>query len=153
MAFKDPGYGEISVRGNSTETVITVQGTWVQVVIFDTDGESAVLVPSASDDHITIPFAEICQVLVSLSMCKAAGGGDDTFEFEVRKNNGATTFDNLSAIRVIDSGAPGKDIGSVSMNGIVSFDAGDTPELWVRNVSSTNNILIKDATMSMFRLS
>lgn len=153
MSFKRALYGEIYARDNSTETVITTQNIWVQVGVTDTIGPQQTAAGDITENHITVPFDETCFVFCTVSMCKASGGGDDTFEFEIRKNNGATIFNNLAAIRVIDSGAPGKDIGDLSMNGIVDLVAGDTVEVWVRNTSSTNNLLIKDINLSVLRVS
>lgn len=153
MSFNRKLYAEIYARDNSTESVITTQDVWVQVSVFDSVGAQKVASGDSSEDHVTVPFDEVCFIFCTVSMCKAVGGGDDTFEFEIRKNNGGTVFNNLAAIRVIDSGAPGKDIGDLSMNGIVALSAGDTVEVWVRNTSSDKNLLIKDINLSVLRVS
>jgi hypothetical protein len=143
-------YGEIYARDNSTVTTITVQNTFYQVTIFDTDGESNDTTPSNSDDHIEIDHDGVYLIIVSASiMTEGAGTGDD-YEGVVYKNNGATALGNLHFHRVLAGG--GGDIGSVSMSGIYSLVDGDTIELWVRNTSGTDNIIFEDVTMSVIEI-
>jgi hypothetical protein len=141
--------GEISVRDNAAETAIAVAGTFVQVAIFDTNGLSNNCTPDHTNDHITISKAGWYFVAVSLACVSVAGGGD-TFEFEVRKNNGATVFNNVHAHR--DMAGGGGDKGSVTMSGIIDLAANDTVELWVTNDDDTSNIIIEDCALSVIQI-
>jgi hypothetical protein len=143
-------YGEIYARDNSTVTTITIQNTFYQVTIFDTDGESNDTTPSNADDHIEIDHDGIYLIIVSAAIETEGAGTGDAYEGVVYKNNGATALPNLHFHRVLAGG--GGDIGSVSMSGIASLVDGDTIELWVRNTSGTDNIIFEDVTLSVIEI-
>lgn len=152
MAFENKNYGEISIRNNTTETTITNQNEWVQFEVFDTEGISKEIIPSAVNSDVVSHFDVRCLATASISFCKPATPTSATYEFELRKNNGTTVFNNINSIRKLDTTAPLLDIGSVSMNGIIDLETGDTLELWIRNITSTANVLIVNATLSVVRI-
>lgn len=151
MSRRTSTYGEISVRDNLVDTVISVVNEWVQFTGFDTVGLARGFDASIIDSDNTVEFDTICLVAVSLSYTKGEGpANSSTFEFEIRVNNGVKVFNNLASKRYLESGSA--DTGSVSMSGLADFEAGDTVELWVRNIDNTNNILIENCTMAAIRV-
>lgn len=151
MSRRVATYGEVSVRDNLVDTEITTQNEWVQFTEFDTVGVQKGFQGDIPDSETAVEFDTVCLVTVSLSYKLGAGPVNAAvFEFEIRVNNGAKVFDNLSSRRYLQAG--GIDQASVSMSGLVQFESGDTVELWVRNISNTNNILIQNATMSAIRV-
>lgn len=143
-------YGEIYVRDNVNATAIAVAGTFVQFTEFNTDGESNLTTPDHTNDHITITEAGRYLVTLSLSLLSVGGGGADTVEVEVRKNNGGTIFNNLHSHRTLAGG--GGDKGSMSISGIIDLAANDTVEVWVANDDSTDNIVLEDVTLSLVQV-
>jgi len=152
MAHQEPYFGELSVENNATETTIAVAGTWVQFLGFDTAGSVNLMTASTDNDDITAPFTEVCFIAISISCEANDAGGNAMYEFQLRKNNGATLFANVKGKRSIDGGAPNLDLGSITLSGIIPVIAGDTLELWVRNTSNTRNILITDCTATAHRV-
>lgn len=143
-------YGEIYVRDNVNATVIAVAGTFVQFTEFNTDGHANLTTPDHTNDHITITEAGRYLVTLSLSLLSVGGGGADTVEVEVRKNNGATIFNNLHSHRTLAGG--GGDKGSISISGIIDLAVNDTVEVWVANDDSTDNIVLEDVTLSLVQI-
>ena len=142
-------YGEIYVAGNTTATTITVQNTWYQVTVFDTNGLSSGTTPAHGDDHITIATTGTYLVTVSASILSGAGTSD-VYECAVYKNNGATQFANLIFERQLAGG--GGDVGSASISGLATLTAADTIELWVRNTSSTTDVTFENVTLSVWQV-
>lgn len=129
LHYSDGGgvdYGDMYVQGNALATGIAVQNTWYQVTIFGNDGESNNTTPDHTNDHITILQAG--RYMVSVSSC-FSGGANKTYEMQVKKNNGGTSFVNAYITRKLGAGG---DIGSISLSGIIDLDANDTVELWIR---------------------
>lgn len=143
-------YGEIYVEDNSTETTISVATTWYQVTVFDTNGLSNDSSPDHTNDHIEIDHDGVYLVVASCSIKSAAAGTGATYEVEVRKNNGATSLQNLHFDRRLSGG--GTDVGSASISGIVALVDGDTVELWVQNKTNTDNIIFEDITLSVIEI-
>ena len=142
-------YGEISVAGNSTATTVTVQNTWYQVTIFDTNGLSSGTTPDHTNDHITIATTGTYLVTVSLSLLSGSGTSD-VYECAVYKNDGATQFANLIFDRQLAGG--GGDVGSASISGLATLTAADTIELWIRNTSSTTDVTVENVTLSLVQI-
>lgn len=145
-------FGEISVVNATTELTITTQYAVgkIQITAFDTNGLSDNTTPDHTQDHITVNRTAKYLCVASLHVESAAAGGADTFGFSVYKNNGATEFSNLHAHRKLAGG--GGDVGSVSISGIVELNKDDTIELWCWNEDSTDNIVVKDITLSILEI-
>jgi hypothetical protein len=139
-------FGEIYVNGNATATTISAANTWYQVTVFDTNGQSNNATPDHTNDHITVATGADGKYLVTVSISFTGASSSDVIEFQVYKNNGATGHSNLHCERKISAGG---DIGSVGISGIIDLTAADTVELWVQNLTSTGNVTVKDATLSL----
>lgn len=138
-------YAELSVVGNAVATAIASASTFVQFAGFDTNGQAQGATPDHTNDHITIARAGVYRVMSSISFDKVAAG-PITAELEVQINNGATPFTNLHAHRQI--GGPGA-IGHVSISGFALLAINDTVELWIQNLTDTNNLLLIDVNLSI----
>lgn len=144
-------FAEIYVQDNAVATVIAVATTLVQVTIFGVDGASNNCTPDHTNDHITIDNAGRYLVTLSCTVNSVGGGGADLVKLQMQKNNGATPFANLHAHRKLGTGGGG-DTGSISISGIIDVAATDTIEVWIANDSSTDNLLVSDATLSLVQL-
>jgi len=139
-------FGEIYVEGNSTADTITT-ATSTQMSRFDTDGESNLITPSHTNDHLTITKAGKYLVTISISF---SGDNSVDWKFTLCKNNGASNFLNVHTNRKLGSAG---DIGSASMSGIVDLAVNDTVELWMEHSSGVNKyITIQDCTMSVVQV-
>ena len=119
-------YGSIFGVDQSTTFTCTVQNTWYQLTMFDTNGPSNGCTSDHTNDHITISEAGDYKVGMA---CSFSGSNSATFELQVFKNNGATACPCLIIRRKL--GAAG-DVGCVAVNSIATFAANDTIELWAR---------------------
>lgn len=137
--------GGISVEGNTNSTALT-KDTWAQFLFFDTNDASNQLTPDYTQGHITATLDGIyyCSMSVSYS-----DGANTTFELEVKANNGTISFPNVHNERKLGQFG---DIGCVSGSGLITLTAGDTPELWVQNISNDNDVIIKDATLTLIQI-
>lgn len=143
-------YGEIYVRDNAGATTIAVAGTFVQFTGFTTNGASNNATPDHTNDHITITKAGHYLVTLSIAVLSVGGGGADTIEIEVRKNNGATVFNNLHGHRKLAGG--GGDQGSMSISGIIDGAVNDTVEVWVANDDNPDDVILEDVTLSLVQV-
>ena len=140
-------FAEISAENNSTETVIAVSGTPVQVTIFDTNGASNGATPDHTNDHITIATTGTYLILVSSTVNSVAGLAS-RFEISVMKNNGAG---GVAIIPHIDRDIPGGggQSGVISMSGIAVLTAADTVEVWIENETNTANYIVEDISLDV----
>lgn len=144
-----PAYGNIYVVNNVTQTAISIAGTPVQVLVFNTNGTSLNTVPDHTQDHIFITDPGDYMVSVSATVNSVAGGGS-RFEMTVRKNNGATLISPAHVDRNIAGG--GGVSGSVSMNGVATLAANDTVEVWIANETGTENYIVENVSLVVNRL-
>lgn len=142
-------YAEIYVSDNSTQTAIATQNVWVQVTIFDTDGDSNNCTPDNTNDHITITKAGHYYINVTASTLSGTGAAFDG-EFEVKLNNGTVDLEDIHTDRDLTGG--GGDHGSISMAGLHNMAVGDTIEVWVRNKTNTTNVVFEDISLTTFQI-
>lgn len=142
-------YGGISVVGNTTQTAIAVAGTPVQYTLFDTDDGENQADADHTNDHILIQKAGTYMIIVSIHADSIAGVGA-AFDFQIYKNNGATSIPHIHAHRSFAGG--GGEIASIGLSGIASLSVNDTIELWVTNDTNTQNIILTDVTLSLMRI-
>jgi hypothetical protein len=140
-------YGEIYVNGNASTTSLPSQNTWVQFVHFDTNGVAVGTTPDHTNDHITISTTGTYKVELSVSF---SGTGNQTYEIQVFKNNGATGMGNIHIERRLGSGG---DIGASQCGGLVDLTAADTLEVWAQCTTTTGTtVTLRDATLNVVRI-
>jgi hypothetical protein len=137
-------FGEIWEEGNAVETAVAVANTWYQVTIFTNIGQSNLMTPSAATDDITVGQDGKYFIAISAAILSGAGAAFD-MEIEARVNNGATRIRSVHTDRRLTGG--GSDLGSLSLSGSADLTSGDTVEVWVRNLTNTTNILVKDINL------
>jgi hypothetical protein len=136
-------YAELFSNSYGTATTINTADVWYQYTGFTNSGAASGATPDPTNDHITINKAGKYLITSSVSF---SGGANSTYEIEVKKNNGVTDLTNIHTERKLSAGG---DVGSVSLSGIGDLSATDTIELWVRNIDNTNNVTLKDVTLSL----
>lgn len=143
--------GEICVVGNASETVIssTGKGNKVQFVFFDTNGFSYLTTPDHTEDHIQIQKAGKYFSIASMHADSIAGAAAK-LGMSLYKNNGATEFSNIHGHR--DFAGGGSESGAMTISGIIDLAVDDTVELWLWNETNTQNIILADVTLSLFKL-
>lgn len=141
-------FGEISVTDNSTETAIAVQGTAVQITIFDTNGKSNNTYPDHTSDHITIDSAGVYLINVSATINSIAGAASRA-EITVMKNNGASEI-----IPHVDRNLAGGggESGVISISGLANLNAQDTVEVWIENETNTQNYVVEDISLCVVQV-
>lgn len=143
-------YAGMYLTNNSDALSLTTQNQWYQLVEFDTNGlYTSQLTPDHTNDHITVNANGVYRVSGNFSF---SGSGSSTMEIQIKKNNGATSFDNLILRRML--GASG-DVGSASLGpGYVSLTATDTVEVWCRCTDgASKSITVVHAVLTIERVS
>ncbi|KKL11963.1 hypothetical protein LCGC14_2540510, partial [marine sediment metagenome] len=128
-------FAEIYARDNTATT--STSTTKVQILIFDTDGESNNMTPDHAQDHITVVKAGMYKIDASISI-KNSSGSAHVISLEMYKNNGTVVFNNIHAGRTLGTGT---DVGNLTMSGIVDVAANDTLEFWITSDSGTARIV------------
>jgi len=140
-------FAEIYARDNTTTT--STSTTKTQVLIFDTNGQSNLMTPDHSNDHITVTKAGKYKVDSSISIKNSAGVAH-VVSLEMYKNNGTTVFNNIHAGRTLGTGT---DVGNLTMSGIVDLAANDTLEIWITSSSGTaRTITIEDISFCVIQI-
>ena len=144
-------FANMFAQDNATPTTITTAGkaNKVQIVIFDTNGESNNATPDHINDHITILKAGKYLVLIDIT-ASGAGGDTDRFGFSLYKNNGATEFPQVHGHETMAGGAG--DINDIALTGIIDAAANDTIEIWVWNEDDTDNLTIDDISLTLVQI-
>ena len=142
-------YGEIYVAENTNETTITALNVFVQITDFDTNGVSNLMTPDHTNDHITVTKTGDYKASVTICL-DSAGGAAAVFHIELFINNGATAFPNVNCSLMV-SGIASEEVAA-TLSGIVSLTANDTVEVWIKNASNTENIIVEDITLSLIQV-
>ena len=137
------------IFGYEVGATITITGTGVankvQVTSFAENGESNLMTPDHTNDHITVVKTGIYLVTASVSI-SSLGGTAYEMDFSCWKNDGGTEIRNVHAHRKMSGG--GGDTASKSLSGTTALAAGDTLEIWCYNRTNTNDVVIESLTMS-----
>jgi len=144
-AANDQRYAGLAVSSNAAATAVGVANTWYQVTVFDTDLSDYGADADHTSDDITLNVSDTYMVSVSATV---TGGAGDAIEFAVFRNNGGTQLTGGLTAKPTATG--NNDV--ISLSGIAALSNTDTIELWCRNTTDTDNITVKDASMSLFRL-
>jgi len=141
-------YGEIYTKDNTDTTTLNNSGK-VQVLIFDSNGESRDTTPDHTNDHIIIEKPGRYLVTISLTIANTAGAAH-VISLGLFKNNGVTQLNNVHAGRGLTTAT---NVGSVSMSGLVEFSKDDTVELWALTDSGTDRaVTFEDVTLSIIKI-
>ena len=141
-------FGGISAEGNATSTTLTVQNTYIQVTVFDTDDPSNGTTPDNTTDDITIATAGTYLIGCHISYQIADSG--EEYEFEIRRNNGVTGFLNVHGSLEHSNSS---DTHTMTINGLTTLAASDTIELFVRCVTTgSTSITCEDVALTVGRV-
>jgi len=125
--------GGISCSTNTTAITLTTQNKFYQITVFKDTSPFYGVTPSVVEDHIEIITGGDYFVVCTLSMCATAK--TQNYQMAIFKNNAQPLDGNLGIFLSQEI----NDIGtyhSVSMSGLVTFSAGDTVEVWIRNTDA-----------------
>jgi len=142
--------GEISTKDNATTTTFSGTGAAnkTQITVFSVNGESNLVTPDHTNDHLTIVKAGLykaeCNITVASTVAVSSVIG-----IEIYKNNGATGFDNCHANRSLSGTA---DTGAFSFGGNIRLAINDTIEVWIWNDTNTNAVLVSDITLNLLQI-
>jgi len=146
-------FGQIYEEDGTGTLVLAAQDTWYQIVEFTANGPSTTnITPDFTNDHLTVTNAGFYQVSFSVSFSQSTAVSIE-YDFHIRKNNGATTFENTSQHRNTNGN---QSVGSLAATGILQLLAGDTIELWVMRLgggATDRTITIVVANIVLIRLS
>lgn len=142
----DHMYAELWSINNSTDITFNSGSGYVQITVFDNEGNSKGLVPDTGESHISVPRSGYYFVAVSISISNQAGAAH-AMDVDLKKNNGASDYDNVHASRYLGAGT---DVGSVSMSGIIYSKKGDTLEIWANtDRGSDTDVRFEDINFSV----
>lgn len=140
--------GEISAVDNAVETAIAVAATDYQVTIFDANGIGVNTTPDHTQDHITLGHDGYYEVMVSATI-NSVGGGASKAKISVQKNNGSSII--IPPMKRNLAGGGGES-GVISMSGFANLVLNDTIEVWVQNLTGTQNYVIENIALSMHQI-
>lgn len=140
-------FGELWTNDNTAPTTIGAAEIFVQFVNFQKEGASNNTTPSSANNHITIEKTGNFLVTGSFCVESIGGGAADKVTIQIRKNNGATSYNNMHVHRLLAGG--GGDVGSISVSGMANFAVNDTVEVWVTNEDNASNFIIDEANLSL----
>lgn len=144
-----PDYGGICVLNNTTPTAIVTAGVPVQVLVFDTNDPSRGIVPDHTNDHVTIFKTGDYAIMMSATVNSVAGPSSHC-HITVEKNDGASIIGGLLSARNMAGGAG--ESGSMTLSGIATLAAGDTIEVWIENMSATDNYVVENVSLIVIQL-
>ena len=125
-------YAEIYTINNATATTLTTQNTWYQVTIFTANGISQNLTPDYTNDHITVTKDSAYKIIADISF---TGDVNNTYQFQFKKNNGATDITSSMMERELGSTAS---VGAGAVTGGCECSNNDTIELWARCITGAS---------------
>ncbi len=148
-------FAEIYAADVADEITITTAGkaNKVQITSFTVNGVSNNCTPDHTSDHITITKAGIYKANLSMHVKTPSGGSSHVIGYSVYKNEvggGGTEFPNLHGQRQLASG--GTDEGSISLSGLIDLAVNDTIEVWIWDLTGTDNIIIDDINLSLIQI-
>lgn len=137
-SIADEIYGQLTMQGNSTATIIAtqsipvkVEGTWATQIESNFDGDTT--------GRLTYngSTTEVVSANVSITFSHA-GGGTDNLAVYIAKNNSVITASKLTRA------VTGNNSGNVGTFFNVSMTSGDYLEVFVANDSGINDITVVD---------
>ena len=138
-------HGEIEVIGNSTATAIAVQGTYVEVTEGTPAGEHLSGITNATAYRLKVPSDGTYHVTATISFKSTTASADD-YSFDIGKNG---TVISHKATRSTSSAS---DIGNIALLALQDLATDDEISIMVTNDGSTDNVVIIDYTLCVFRI-
>lgn len=138
-------HGEMEVIGNTTPTPITTAGVYVKMAEGVPAGDHLGGGIVFSVDHLTVPSSGTYSIECNLSF---EGGAGDIFKFDLGIGVGLTPIQHVARRKT-----PNADVGSVAFGGVHGLSASDQIYVLVQNETSTNNPIITDLNLFIYKIS
>lgn len=145
--FKQPVYGGIMVEGNAVVTPISVIDTYTKVEVFDTDLTSEQFEVNSGNNTLDAPFAFDCQIIVTVRAQAGEAGLGTTYSFQIFSDAGVTEVEGLFGQIEVSAGMP-SGAETITIQAIVSLEAGDQLGLFVKDETSTRDALIINCSIT-----
>jgi len=136
-------FAEVSIDDNTVATTINTVNEWEQVTTFTTDGLAQGAVPDYTNSHITANKTAAYDVSAFFSF---SGSNNAKYEVALYKNDGASRLNTIIGRRQMNSTG---DVGMGPIGGKVDLTAGDTVELWVRNITGDQDTTFEFCVMGI----
>ena len=142
------GFGQMSLNNNSTQTTVSVTNTWYSLRPLGwsatTTGDSVTFSASNKTLVINSPGKYYVTGNATLSLVTSSS----LYEIGIAKNfvNPQIGFYQGGCTQGSENNP------CINVEGYFNFNAGDTVELGVRNVSTTNNALVTDANITVLKI-
>ena len=145
----DKPYGILqTVDGDTSSPVMTqaISGTAL-LTLWNTDGLASGLTVSSSTGKVTVTSAGIYEIDMSISF---SGQLSKTFVFEIYKDDiSESPTPTATGFKMIRKLGTGGDVGSASLSGLVSLDAGDSVMIYVSSTDGGNSITVHQSQMKV----
>lgn len=138
--------GGMRVVNNSGGTAQVIGTSYSKVNQWTEKLETNVTVDIATNERITIDYAGTYLICLGLSF---SGTGSTEFEIEVQDNGGGTLLGGLEINRKLGSAG---DVGSASVQDVVTLSASDYLELYVKADGASKDFLIFNGTLMVTRI-
>jgi hypothetical protein len=139
-------YGELWQHDTATPVTISSINT-PATVVFRNNGASRNTLPDVTNNRIEITHGGVYMVNISAGI-KSVGAGPQQTEYHAHING--VEASNLHVHRRLGGG--GNDLGAISMSGIVVMSEGDFIQMTVTNNTSSDNLIVEDANLSIFQI-
>jgi len=143
-------YGEIYYHSTGFNTVLAAQDVEYQILGFDTNGINRGATPDHDNDHITVATAGDYLISYSVSLRSATA---NEYELSVKKNNGATHFENSHTHR--NTSVAGK-LGVSAKTFLATLAANETIDMWVLRADGlavSKTLTIEDINLIIVKVS
>ena len=139
-------YGNCYFTNNATATVLSNTNVYYKVNIVSTTGSSTFFSHSGTS-RLTYTGNRNLRTLVSISISINGGGNNRDYTFSAAKN-GANVLSSEQTVRTLNSTFR----ASFVVQCILLIQQNDYVELFVKNISNTNNITVTNMNMTVARI-
>ena len=146
---EDKYYGILqAVDGDTSSPVMTqaISGTAI-LTQWNTAGLSSGITVTPSTGKVTVTMAGIYEIDMSISF---SGQLSKTFVFEIYKDDvSASPTPTATGFKMVRKLGTGGDVGSASLSGLVSLDAGDSVMIYVSSSDGGSTITVHQSQLKV----
>lgn len=138
--------GHYYMTGNATETVISVQGTYVKVAGTTLSGTIVERFDVTTTDNKAVHTGALEQKFKINASISFIGTNGNDISFRIAKNG--TTIPSSQVTRTVSATG---DVATLTIQDLQNLDVNDYIEIFVANDSGTNNVTINDLNVIVVR--
>ena len=145
VTYTPRNYGELHITATAT-TVIAVAGTYVKMA-GTTTLDSALNFSASGNNRLVCNSLVTSNYFLSLSVSMQTTSSNQTLAMRIYKNGVAETSSTMTT-RAETANTP----CLLSLNQIINLATNDYIEIWVTNITASNNITAINATLTLLEI-